>query len=57
MAALDERLRPIAEQPVDLDDPKWLENLEALPTPLEQAGIQPEGEAGASVYRLLVRAC
>jgi hypothetical protein len=57
MAALDERRRPIAEQPVDLDDPTWLENLEALPTPLEQAGIQPDGDVGASVYRLLLRAC
>jgi hypothetical protein len=45
MIALDERLHPIAHQPVDLDDPKWLESLEALPTPLEQAGIRTEGEA------------
>jgi hypothetical protein len=45
MAALDERLRPVAEQPVDLDDPKWLESLEALPTPLDQAEIRPEAEA------------
>jgi hypothetical protein len=44
MAALDERLQPIAHQPVDLDDPRWLESLEALPTPFEQAGIRPEGE-------------
>jgi hypothetical protein len=45
MAALDERLRPVAEQPVDLDDPKWLESLEALPTPFDQAEIRPEAEA------------
>jgi hypothetical protein len=45
MAALDERLRPIAHQPVDLDDPSWLESLEALPTPLDEAGIRSQGEA------------
>jgi hypothetical protein len=45
MAALDERLRPIAHEPVDLDDPSWLESLEALPTALDQAGIRPEAEA------------
>jgi hypothetical protein len=45
MAALDERLRPIAHQPVDLDDPSWLESLEALPTALDQAEIRPEAEA------------
>jgi hypothetical protein len=43
-AALDERLRPIANRPVDIGDPGWLDRLRALPSPLDRAGIRPDAE-------------
>ena len=44
-AALDERLLPIARQPVDIDDPDWLEKLHTMPSAVDQAGVRREAEA------------
>jgi hypothetical protein len=45
LADLDERLRPIAKRPVDINDPDWLNKLTQGPRPLDQAGVRPEAEA------------
>lgn len=43
-AALNEKLRPIAETPVDLSDPTWMDRMRQS-SPLDQAGVRPEAEA------------
>ena len=42
--AFDERLRPIAQRPVDITRPGWFERLQAGVPPLEEAGIRKEVE-------------
>ena len=37
---LDERLRPIANQPVDITHPGWLERLRDGTAPLDEAGVR-----------------
>jgi hypothetical protein len=44
MAALDVRLRPIAESPVDIGDPDWLRKLEAAVPAVDRAGVRDECE-------------
>ena len=44
---LEQRLRPIAERPVDVTRPGWLERLQASGSPLDEAG------AGETTERLL----
>jgi hypothetical protein len=41
---LDERLRPIANRPVDVTQPGWWPRLEQRPHPLDEAGVRPETE-------------
>src|SRR5262245_22507431 len=42
---LDQRLRPIADTPVDITQPGWGKRLRQLPHPLDQAGIRLQTEA------------
>ena len=41
---LDERLRPIAQRPVDVTRPGWVERLRAGVPPLDEAGVRNETE-------------
>ena len=41
---LDERLRPIANRPVDVTQPGWWQRLAQRPHPLDAAGVRPETE-------------
>jgi hypothetical protein len=41
IAYLDNLLKPIADQPVDINDPNWEAKLEAL-DPLDQAGVKEQ---------------
>jgi hypothetical protein len=43
-ATLNEKLRPIAETPVDPNDPTWMDRMRQS-SPLDQAGVRPEAEA------------
>lgn len=43
-AALNEKLRPFAERPVDINDPKWMEKL-GQSSPLDEAGVRHHAEA------------
>lgn len=43
-AAIDEKLRPIAETPVDPNDPTWMDRMRQS-SPLDEAGVRPEAEA------------
>ena len=43
-AALNEKLKPIAESPVDINDPNWMEKMRRF-SPLDQAGVRPEAES------------
>ena len=45
IAALNETLKPFAEQPVDLSDPNWQSALKNAPAPLDQAGVRAAAEA------------
>ncbi len=42
---LEERLRPIANRPVDITQPGWGGRLMESPHPLDQAGVRPEAES------------
>ena len=42
IAALDERLRPIAKRPVDINQPGWQQRLAERPHPLDEAGVRQE---------------
>jgi hypothetical protein len=42
--ALEQRLRPIADRPVDITKPGWGAQLAHSPHPLDEAGIRPEAE-------------
>ena len=44
MMELDERLRPIAQRPVDVTRPGWMERLRAGVPPLDEAGARNEAE-------------
>ncbi|HEX4140721.1 MAG TPA: hypothetical protein VHY09_10270, partial [Candidatus Methylacidiphilales bacterium] len=44
IAALDQRLRPIAKRPVDISNPNWMEKLKARVPAVDEAGIRPEAE-------------
>jgi len=44
IAALNEKLKPIANTPVDLNDPQWAERLQQS-QPLDELGIRAEAEA------------
>jgi hypothetical protein len=45
MDALDRRLRPIANRPVDVTDPDWLNKLQAADPAVDRAGVRGECEA------------
>jgi hypothetical protein len=45
IAALNEKLRPIANRPVDTRDPNWIEKMRNGPRALDEAGIRVEAEA------------
>ena len=45
MEALDRRLRPIANRPVDITDPAWLSKLRAAQPAVDRAGARDECEA------------
>ena|SRR5881409_371533 len=45
LASLDARLRPIAEQPIDITDPNWVSKLTSARHPLDRAGVRVEAEA------------
>ena len=45
MDALDQRLRPIANRPVDITDPGWLSKLQAASPAVDRAGVRDECEA------------
>jgi hypothetical protein len=44
VAGLDELLRPIAERPIDINDPNWASRM-AASDPLAEAGIKTEAHA------------
>jgi hypothetical protein len=44
MTELEERLRPIAQRPVDVTRPGWVERLQAGPPPLDEAGVRHSAE-------------
>jgi len=44
MTALDERLRPIAQRPVDITRPGWLERLQRAPLPMDEANVRDTAE-------------
>jgi hypothetical protein len=43
-ASLNEKLKPIAEAPVDTTDPNWMERMRRF-SPLDEAGVRPEAES------------
>ena len=43
-ASLNEKLKPIAETPVDTTDPNWMERMRRF-SPLDEAGVRPEAES------------
>lgn len=45
VAQLDEILRPIAQRPVDFNDPNWASELAARMPPTREAGVSREAEA------------
>lgn len=45
VAALDEAIRPIAQRPVDLNDPNWAAKLARQKPPTQEAGVSDEAEA------------
>ncbi|MFD9701449.1 hypothetical protein [Lentzea sp. NPDC059081] len=51
VAELDEILRPIAQRPVDLNDPNWAADLATRMPPAQEAGV--DAEAGAALADLL----
>ena len=51
-AALNEKLRPIAETPVDPNDRTWMDRMRQS-SPVDQAGVRPEAE---SLLRSLLEA-
>jgi hypothetical protein len=53
IARLNEKLRPIAERPVDTSDPNWSRALQNAPDPLDEAGVRTDAEA---VLESLLRA-
>jgi hypothetical protein len=44
MVALEQRLRPIADRPVDITKPGWVLRLKERPHPLDEAGVRLEVE-------------
>ena len=44
MMDLEERLRPIAQRPVDITHPGWLERLQTGRPPLDEAGVRDAAE-------------
>jgi hypothetical protein len=44
MRELDEKLKPIANRPIDITQPGWLEEAKALAPPLERADVQPRAQ-------------
>ena len=44
MDVLDQRLRPIANRPVDITDPDWLGKLQSVPPAVDRAGVRDECE-------------
>jgi hypothetical protein len=44
LASLEERLRPIATRPVNINDHDWVDRLRQAPSPLDQAGVRLEAE-------------
>src|SRR4051812_42143821 len=42
---LEERLRPIADRPVDITSPGWASRLTQAAHPLDEAGVRPTVEA------------
>ena len=44
MMELEERLRPIAERPVDITRPGWLERLRTGTPPVDEAGVRDASE-------------
>src|ERR1700733_7187963 len=44
LASLEERLRPIATRPVNINDRDWVDRLRQAPSPLDQAGVRLEAE-------------
>jgi hypothetical protein len=42
--ALDEKIRPIANRPVDITKPGWAANLATRTDPLDEAGVRTEAE-------------
>lgn len=42
LAALDAALAPIANRPVDINDPEWIRKLQEKPPAVEQAGVAKE---------------
>lgn len=53
VARLDAVLKPIATEPVDLDDPEWMTKLRDEPHAVDRAGVREEAEA--VVVELLTR--
>ena len=43
-AALNKKLKPIAETPVDINDPNWMDKMRQF-SPLDEAGVRQEAES------------
>jgi hypothetical protein len=44
ISALDEKIRPIANRPIDISNPGWTANLDKRVHPLDEAGLRTEAE-------------
>lgn len=51
VALVDAAVRPIAQRPVDINDPDWVTRMRQGPAPLDEAGVRAEAE---SVLRALI---
>ena len=43
--AIDDAIEPIANRPVDLTEPGWMDRLKSRPHPFDQAAVRSEGES------------
>jgi hypothetical protein len=45
ISRLDQKLKPFANRPIDINDPSWAQKVASAPYPLEQTGIRAEAQS------------
>jgi hypothetical protein len=45
VSRLDQILKPIANRPIDINDPSWINKVASAPDPLDQAGVRAAAQA------------